>query len=79
MITLAVITLSGLHCNYIFGYQGMLFLDCIMVTRYTFIFWLKNPAAFQDEFWSLFINLWVVGFSWIAQLVFEVIIDAHMG
>jgi hypothetical protein len=27
--------------------QVMLFLDCIMLTRYIFIFCLKNPAAFQ--------------------------------
>jgi hypothetical protein len=27
--------------------QVMLFLNCIMLTRYIFIFWLKNPAAFQ--------------------------------
>ena len=52
----------------------MLFLDCIMLMRYISIFWLKNPAAFQDEFWSLFANLWVVTFSWISQFVFDVML-----
>ena len=52
--------------------QAALFLDAIIVLRYIFIFWMKNPAAFQEEFWSLFINIWVVAFSWTAQFVLEV-------
>ena len=52
--------------------QAAFFLDAIIVLRYIFIFWLKNPAAFQEEFWSLFINIWVVAFSWTAQFVLEV-------
>ena len=54
--------------------QCMLFLDFIMLTRYAFIFWLKNPAAFRDDFWSLGINMWVTLFSWIVQIIFEVMI-----
>ena len=54
--------------------QGMLFLDCIMITRYIFIFWLKNPGAFKDEFWSLYVNIWVVFFSWISQIIFDVML-----
>jgi len=38
--------------------QSMLFLDMIMISRYIFIFWLKNPAGFNHEFWSTLINLW---------------------
>ena len=34
-----------------------------------FIFWLKNPAAFQDQFWLIFINVWIKGFSFIFNFV----------
>jgi len=51
--------------------QGMMFLNCIIISRYIFIFWLKNPAAFQDEFWSPFVNVWVILFSIFSQIVFE--------
>jgi hypothetical protein len=36
--------------------------------RYIFIFWLKNPAAFHDDFWLLFINLWSILFGVVTQL-----------
>jgi formate/nitrite transporter FocA (FNT family) len=26
--------------------------------KYIYIFWLKNPAAFNDDFWSKFIIIW---------------------
>jgi hypothetical protein len=47
----------------------------MMLTRYLFIFWLKNPAAFQDEFWSFFGNIWVTIISCIVQIVFEVMLS----
>ncbi len=50
--------------------QLVLFMDALLFTRYVFIFWHKNPAIFQDAFWSLFINIWVVSFSFISQLIF---------
>ena len=34
-----------------------------------FIFWLKNPAVFQDEFWLIFINIWIKGFSFIFNFI----------
>ena len=40
--------------------QVILHLDSIVIIRYIFIFLLKNPMNFQDDFWCLFINLWVV-------------------
>ena len=43
--------------------QILLFLNGILISKYIFIFWLKNPAAFNDDFWSLFVNIWVVSFS----------------
>jgi hypothetical protein len=54
--------------------QGLMFMNSIIISRYIFIFWLKNPAAFQDEFWSLLVNIWVVLFSFISQIVFDVML-----
>ena len=31
----------------------------IIIARYACIFWLKNPSAFNDEFWCYFINVWI--------------------
>jgi hypothetical protein len=39
--------------------QIFLLLDIIAIARYIFIFWLKNPLSFQDDFWSFYINCWV--------------------
>jgi hypothetical protein len=41
----------------------------ILVFRYIFIFWLKNPMAFQDEFWAIFINIWLLMFCVISQWI----------
>ena len=40
----------------------------IMLSRYLFIFCLKNPAGFYDEFWYKFILGWIIIFSWISQI-----------
>ncbi len=50
--------------------QFYLFFASVSLTRYLFIFWLKNPAAFRDEFWSLFTNFCIVIFTMIAHFVF---------
>ena len=42
-------------------------MNAITATRYVFIFWLKNPAAFNDDFWCVFANVWVVLFSFVSQ------------
>ena len=47
--------------------QQMLLIIGIIITRYLFIFWLKNPVAFQDDFWNLFLNIWIIGYSLITQ------------
>lgn len=39
--------------------QSLLYLDAITVTRYLFIFVLRNPAAFPDDFWIMFVNVWI--------------------
>jgi hypothetical protein len=49
--------------------HGIVLLDMIMVSRYIFIFWLKNPAAFYDEFWSYFLNCWTFVFTFFTQLL----------
>ena len=49
--------------------QLFLFLDGIMITKYVYIFWLKNPNAFHDDFWSVLINILIVGFSLIFEFV----------
>ena len=41
----------------------LLFADAITTIRFAFIFWLKNPAAFHDDFWCRFISFWIFGFS----------------
>jgi len=50
--------------------QVALFTLGISVSRYLYIFHLKNPARFQDEFWQLFVNIWVVSFGITSQFVF---------
>ena len=37
----------------------LLYKNASMLLRYIFIFWLKNPAAFKDEFWCQMILNWV--------------------
>jgi len=42
-------------------------LNAIILSQYLFIFWLKNLAAYNDDFWSLYFDLWATLFTWIAQ------------
>ena len=57
--------------------QLMLFLDGIMISRFMFVFVYKNPSAFQDDFWSFFVNIWILSFSWIGQIVSEVFLGCN--
>ena len=52
------------------NFQTALFCDAVTLARYVFIFHLKNPARFQDDFWHLFLNIWIVGFGLVSQFVF---------
>jgi hypothetical protein len=52
----------------------MILADCFLLARYISIFWLKNPMALPNDFWCLFINSWVLGFSWITQFVIDVML-----
>ena len=48
----------------------ILYFDIIVAVRYLFIFHLKNPAMFEDQFWNFVINTLVVSFSFASQLIF---------
>jgi hypothetical protein len=41
--------------------------DAFSIVHYVYVFWLKNLAGFQDDFWHLFINIWIFGFCLISQ------------
>jgi hypothetical protein len=49
--------------------NSIVLVNVMTLTRYIFIFWLKNPAAFNDEFWFVYVNLWSIGFSTIYQFL----------
>ena len=53
--------------------QMLLFCDAAMVIKYVSIFWLKNPAGFQDAYWSRFLNTWILVGSFIIQLSLEIL------
>ena len=50
--------------------QIVIYSDVIIFTRYIFIFWLKNPFIFQDEFWYLFVNIWTVMYTVLSEFAF---------
>ena len=33
--------------------QGMLLMDAIIIVKYIFIFYMKNPTAVQEDFWKV--------------------------
>ena len=37
----------------------LMYIDAIIVFRYIYICKLKNPAAFRDDYWCLFVSLWI--------------------
>ena len=47
----------------------LLYKNFSALTKYIFIFWLKNPVAFDNEFWSLFICFWVHFFSLVLRII----------
>ena len=49
----------------------LLLQNAILIVRYIFIFHLKNPTALQDDFWKLFINIWITVFSILIQYVYS--------
>ena len=53
----------------IIGIQLLLFFSAISVFRYLFIFCLKNPSCFDNDFWTVYLNVWVTSFSVISQIL----------
>lgn len=49
----------------------LLYYDAIIIVRFIYIFILKNPAAFQDEFWIRFLNIGIKSYSLIFQSVWH--------
>ena len=49
--------------------NGLVILNLMALTRYCLIFWRKNPASVNDEFWSLFLSFWAYGLSSIYNFV----------
>ena len=53
--------------------EVLIFFDLITLTRYFYIFWLKNPAGFHDEFWANFFHFWVKMVSVIFMSTFHIV------
>ncbi len=66
----SVVCICHLWIKNVTSFNGMLFYDGILLTNYIFIFRLKNPAAFQDDFWNNFLNKWILGCSSLSQLIY---------
>jgi len=49
--------------------QVFLLYNAISVFRYILVFWIKNPMLFKDFFWTVFVNIWIVIFSIVCQLI----------
>ena len=49
---------------------SLLTMDSIMIIKNLFIFWLKNPASVNDDFWNVFLVQWIIGFSSIRQFTY---------
>ena len=50
-------------------WQLLLLLDSVIIVRYIFIFWLKNPGAVNEDFWTTFANGQVIGISLVTNFV----------
>ena len=55
--------------------EVLIYLDLIVLTRYLYIFWIKNPAGIHDNFWALFIGILVKMFSLICNGVWHLTIS----
>ena len=52
----------------------LVYLDLAVLTRYFYIFWIKNPAGFQDDFWAMFLNMMVKMFCLLSMIVWHLAI-----
>ena len=55
--------------RFAFADMFMLCKNFSVLTKYIFIVWLKNPAAFNDEFWAVFACLWIQGYSFLIEFI----------
>jgi hypothetical protein len=51
-----------------------MYIYAAMVMRYAYIFWLKNPTAFEDDFWSTFIVIWIHAVSILTQVAWHCLV-----
>ncbi len=56
--------------------QMLIFFDCITIFKYLFVFKLRNPGGFLDDFWTVFINIWVFGFCTLSQFAQTILPDS---
>ena len=61
-----------------YTFQILFYLDAIAITRYVLIFCLKNPVAFQDEFWNMFFGIWIRLTSWLLSIVWSFPTDRQL-
>ena len=59
--------------KYVLNSHTSLFLLAVAISRYLYIFYLKNPAQFQDPFWQMFVNIWIVSCSILSQFAFVIL------
>ncbi len=45
----------------------------IVITRYVYIVWLKNPGAVHDNFWNRLLCLWIISFSFIFNFILYIL------
>jgi len=57
--------------------NSLLFLNAIIISRYVSIFWLKNPASVDDDFWSAFIGFLTIIFSSVLNLSVYIFPQRH--
>jgi hypothetical protein len=50
--------------------QTLLFVNGVTVAHYLYIFGLKDPVKFKDDFWHILINIWVVSFAFLSQSIY---------
>lgn len=48
--------------------QMLFFVTSILLTKYVFIFHLKNPTGIADQFWIIFLTIWIRSFAYLSQI-----------
>ena len=53
--------------------QQLLLFNAILIERYLFLFYIKNPTSTQDDYWTLFLSIWSFGVGIIGSIVFLIL------